>query len=128
MPDFEAWRGDVYPLAAWDDTDPAHEMARIIAHKTTSITVTRVTAAGSSTLAAQNVRIETMQRGEQTVVIAGSQRSVDAIVFGYAGHPSIASTDLQAGDRFLVGGHRYEVLTVLVGLDNALQAHCEAQS
>lgn len=122
MPDFEAWRGDVYPLAAWDDTDPAHEMARIIAHKSTSITVRR----GAGDLAAQTVRIESMERGSRIVVVAGSMRNVDAIVFGYNGHPTITDTDLQAGDRFVVDGARFEVLAVLVGLNNALQAHCEA--
>ena len=122
MPDINLWMGDTFALGDWtDDVDKAHDIARVIAEKTTSITVQR----GAGSLSAQNVRIETMERGERTVTVNGRQHQVDAIVYGYASHPTITATDLQPGDRFVAAGERYEVMVLLVGLTDMLQAFCE---
>jgi len=122
MPDINLWMGDTFPLGTWtDDVDKAHDIARVIAEKITSITVIR----GGVAQAAQNVRIETMERGERTVTVNGRQHQVDAIVYGYASHPTITATDLQPGDRFVANGERYEVMVLLVGLSDMLQAFCE---
>ena len=124
MPDINAWAGNSFPLSAWsDDADQAYDTARIIADKTIAITATRLGVAQS----AQNVRIETFSRGERSVTVNGVSHDVDAIVFGYAGHPTITNTDLQAGDRFVAYGQRFEVISVLVALPDIFQAHCQAK-
>jgi hypothetical protein len=125
MPSIDAWAGDSTALAAWrDDTSHAVDFARIINDDTTSITVIRA----GSPIAAQTVRIETMRRGETTFDVNGRQHNVDAIVFGYNGHATIADTDLVPLDRFAIGGRRYEIIAVLVDLENVLQAICEAKT
>lgn len=123
--DINAWAGSTFPLTAWsDDYDPAYDFARIIGDKTTSITVTRNGVAQT----AQTVRIETMARGDTTITVNGRTHEIDAIVFGYNGHPTISDTDLQPGDRFVVDGARYEVIVVAVSLPDVLEAMCEVKT
>lgn len=120
----DAWAGS-QPLANYtDDIDRGYDVARLIADKSTSITVQR---AGSA-LSAQTVRIEE-DRGDRTVQTeAGQTRQVDAIVLGYKGHASISDTDLQPGDRFKTGGLAYEVIAIVPGLADSLQVYCRVRS
>ena len=125
MPSIDSWAGATTALAAWrDDTSHAADFARIINDDTTSITVIRA----GSPIAAQTVRIETMARGVTTFDVNGRQHNVDAIVFGYNGHATITDTDLQPLDRFAHGGARYEIIAVLVDLENVMQAMCEVKT
>lgn len=126
MPDINAWSGNSFPLSAWsDDVDPGVDTARLIADKSTAITVRR----GSSTLSAQTVRIEDLGgRGRQVQTEAGVMAQADTLVLGYRGHPTLADTDLQRGDRFLAGSVSYEVILVVAGQANQFQAYARVRS
>ena len=57
-------------------------------------------------------------------VTPGVQR---AVVFGLRHHPTIADTDIQRGDRFVVGATEFEVIGVIVSVGD-VQAICEART
>jgi hypothetical protein len=57
-------------------------------------------------------------------VVPGVQR---AVVFGVQNHPTIADTDIQRGDRFLLGETEFEVMAVIRAPGEA-QALCEART
>ena len=117
--DIDAWAGNAFPLTDWsDDTDQGVENARLAADKLTSITIIREGVAQD----AQNVRIEPMRRYFSTESEAGLTGQVDALVIGYKGHPLITDTDIQRGDRFAVSGVSYEVIMVVPGLADSIQA------
>ncbi len=118
MPDFAAWRGTdaARAAAAW---------ARIEAQPTT-ITIRR----GTETLAAQTVRIEYGDSAREDLdlraglnVVPGVQR---AVVFGVRGHPTAADTDIERGDRFVIGATEFEVIGVITAAGE-VQAICEAR-
>ena len=119
MPDFEAWRSDAQAraLEAWQR----------ISEKATTITLRR----GTDVLDGQTVRIEfssstredlDLRRG--LIITPGVQR---AVVFGLRHHPTIADTDIQRGDRFVVGVTEFEVIGVISGVGE-VQAICEART
>jgi len=126
VPDIDAWAGNSFPLSAWsDDVDPGTDTARLIADKSTSITVLR----GGSTLSAQTVRIEDLGgRGRQVQTEAGVMVQADVLILGYRGHPTLADTDLQRGDRFVAAGVAYEVVVVSAGMVDQLQAYAMVRS
>ena len=126
MPSIDAWAGNSFPLSDWsDDVDPGVDNARLVADKSTSITVLR----GSSTLSAQTVRIEDLGgRGRQVQIEAGVMAQADMLILGYKGHPTLADTNLQRGDRFVAGGVAYEVIVVTPGLVNQFQAYARVRA
>lgn len=125
MPSVDDWTGDDWPLDDWlDDVDRGVDTALLITDRQTSITIVR---AGTA-LDAQTVRIETAGRPYYAQTDAGQTAEADAIVIGYKGHPSITDTDIQTGDRFAIGGVGYEVVGVLPGLDNGVQAYAKVRS
>ena len=114
------WGGSTFPLSTWlDDHDQGRDTALLIADKSTSITVLR----GGVAQAAQTVRIEENRSQRQVVTNAGQVYQVDAIVIGYKGTPGVTDTDLKPGDRFAIAGTRYEVIMLVVGLTDGLQAY-----
>lgn len=124
MPSLNAWAGDSFPLSAWsDDYDMGVDTARLIADKSTSITVTRA----GTPLAAQTVRIETLTGDRRMVTSGGTVYAMDALVVGYKSHPTVTNTDLKPGDRFYVDSTQYEVITLMPGLTDSLQAYCQVR-
>jgi hypothetical protein len=126
MVDIDAWAGDTFPLSTWiDDVDPGVDTARLIADKSTSITIVR---AGTEQ-DAQTVRIEDIHdRPRSYMTEAGETGQAEVLVIGYKGHPSISDTDIQRGDRFAVAGVGYEVVAVVPGLTDQLQAYAKVRS
>lgn len=119
MPDFAAWRDDTAARAeaAW---------GRIQQHST-RITIRRA----GAPIAEQTVRIglsssarEDMDVRRGLNVVPGVQR---AVAFGIRSHPTVPDTDIQHGDRFIVGATEYEVIGV-VTLPGEVQAFCEART
>jgi hypothetical protein len=77
-----------------------------IQDRPTSITVFRLDTA-------QTVRIEHRQPAEQQANVGVVSRQI-VTVFGVVGHPdeTIVDTDLQRGDRFVLGESEYEIVEV----------------
>jgi hypothetical protein len=122
--DIDSWAGNAFPLTDWsDDVDQGVDNARLAADKLTSITIIRAGVAQD----AQSVRIEPMRRETTAAGESGLTGTVDALVIGYKGHPLIADTDIQRGDRFAVGGVSYEVIMVVPGLPDSLQAYVKVR-
>lgn len=124
MSKIDAWTGNSFPLSDWIDVDRGVDTARLIADKSTSITIVRAGVAQ----AAQTVRIEDMGRPREVQTEGGQTAIADTLILGYYGHPTITDTDLQTGDRFAVSGVGYEIVALLVGLDNSLQAFARVRS
>jgi hypothetical protein len=119
MPDFAAWRRSerAWALDAW----------RRIEDAPTAITIRR----GEDTLEAQTVRVEMgsgaredrdLRRGLN--VLPGVRR---AVVFGVRGHPTVGDTDIQRGDRFVIGATEFEVVGV-IDAPGEVQAVCEGRT
>ncbi len=94
----------------WQSIDAGARAVRAwqrIQDRPTSITVFRLDTA-------QTVRIEYRQPTEQQVSIGAAARQV-VTVFGVVGHPdeTIADTDVQRGDRFVLGESEYEIVEVV---------------
>jgi hypothetical protein len=114
MSRIDAWSGNSWPLGAWvDDHDLGVDTAILIADKSTSIVVIR---AGTAQ-AAQTVRLETL---------AG--QGIDALLIGYKGVSGITDTSIQAGDRFKVGAQMFEVISIMPGLIDSVQAYLTAKA
>ena len=124
MSKIDAWTGNSFSLSDWIDVDRGVDTARLIADKSTSITIVRSGVAQ----AAQTVRIEDMGRPREVQTEGGQTAIADTLILGYYGHPTITDTDLQTGDRFAVAGVGYEIVALLVGLDNSLQAFARVRS
>jgi len=125
VPDIDGWTGNSFPLSDYlSSIDRGVDTARLVADKATSITAIRAGVAQ----AAQSVRIETAGRPYTYQTEAGQTAQADALVIGYAGHPTITDTDLQLGDRFAVGGVGYEIVGLLPGLADSLQAYAKVRS
>ena len=121
----DAWLGNSFPLSDWvDDVDRSINVARLIADKSTSITIVRAGVAQ----AAQTVRIEEMARPREVQTEGGQTALADVFILGYYGHPTITDTDLQTGDRFAVSGVGYEIVGLLVGMTDSLQAFAKVRS
>lgn len=121
----DAWTGNSFPLSDWlDAVDRGVDTARLIADKPTSITVVR----GGVAQAAQSVRVEGLGRPREVQGEGGQTAIADVLVIGYKGHPTLTDTDLQTGDRFAVGGVSYEIVALLVGLSDCLQAYAKVRS
>ena len=125
MASADGWTGNSFPLSDYlSSIDRGVDTARVIADKATSITAIRAGVAQ----AAQSVRIETAGRPAIYQTEAGQTAQADALIIGYAGHPTITDTDLQLGDRFAVGGVGYEIVALLPGLSNSLQAYAKVRN
>jgi hypothetical protein len=123
MPDFAAWRRD--------ESARAVEAWVRIQERATVITIRR----GGETLDAQTVRIEMSDGGREDLNL---RRGLDAsaattpgvqraVVFGVRQHPTVADTNIERGDRFVVGATEFEVIGVITGV-GGVQAVCEART
>lgn len=124
MSDIDAWAGNTFPLEDWLDIDDAVDTARIVSDKSVSITVVR----NGVEQDAQTVRIEEAGRGRSYQSEAGETARADVVILGYKDHPNINDTDIQRGDRFAYEGQGYEVVMVIPGLPDSLQAYAKVRS
>jgi hypothetical protein len=122
MPDLEAWlandvvRPGVRAGMAW----------RRINDRPTSITIRRA----GEMLDAQTVRIEWSgyaREDEDADVAVDAMPGVGRLtVFGVRGHPTVPDTDIQRGDRFVVGAADVEVIALMLP-PGEVQAVCEVR-
>lgn len=99
MPNLSAW-------ASPTNAESATSIGDLITRKPTTITIVR---AGSA-IASQVVRLETLASQRAVVGEGGLTFMCDAMALGYYNHPTVANTNIQAGDRFRVGSVDYEVV------------------
>lgn len=93
-------------------------LGALIPLKSTSIIAIR----NGTALAAQTVRLETLSGDKQMTGPSGRTYSVDAMLLGYKNYPGVTDTNLQAGDTFAVDGVSFEVVAILPGHTDCLQA------
>ncbi|MEO8396495.1 MAG: hypothetical protein ABI700_26110 [Chloroflexota bacterium] len=119
MPDFAAWQNDVSARAvdAW----------MRISEQPTTITIRR----GGDTLDPQTVRIELSNNTREDLDL---RRGLDitpsvqrAVVFGLRDHATVADTDIQRGDRFVIAVTEFEVIGV-IDTPGEVQAICEVRT
>lgn len=123
MPNIDVWREDVGIGGTWaDDTTDAADTARIIAEKSTSITVSRAGVAQD----AQTVRLEPVRQPMEVMGAGGDSQRVDVVILGYKNHASIDDTDLQVDDVFKVGTVVYRVKMLMTEYPYHLEAYAEA--
>ena len=111
MPNFSAFGAD----------DRATSIGDLIALKPTEITIKRTGDRGG-TLDPQTVRLETLASQRMVVGEGGVTHACDAMALCYYGHPTIANTDIQAGDRFVANGVAYEVVLKMPAHVDNIQA------
>ncbi|NDJ63282.1 MAG: hypothetical protein GYB67_19335 [Chloroflexi bacterium] len=125
MPDFDTWLAEI--------AQPTHAASRAVVtwarinERPTTITLRRSGVARSP----QIVRVELDSRArEDTRVVAGGANAqpgvTRAVIFGVRDHATVADTDIQRGDRVVIAGMEYEVIT-LIHAPGAVQAICEAR-
>jgi hypothetical protein len=118
MPDFDAYFGDDEAI---DARSRAVDAWNRIKRDASSVVLVR----GTTTMAAQTVRVEFSGTGEEVDATTGRAGRQRVVIFGVIDHPSIADTNIQARDRFAINKKQYEVITV-VDLPGEVQAFCEA--
>lgn len=111
-------------IAAFVNEDMAGALGALVALKATSITVKR----GASTLSAQTVRLETLASQRAIVGEGGITHQIDGMLLGYRNHPTIDDCDIQAGDRFVADGLAYEVVAIMPGHVDCVQAYVRIRS
>lgn len=109
---------------AGTESDPVL-LGSLIPLKSTSITAYR----NGVSLGAQTVRLETLSGDKQVVGPSGRTYSIDGMLLGYKGHPTIANTNLQAGDTFTTAeGVSFEVVAIMPAHTDCLQAFLHVRS
>lgn len=111
-------------IAAFATDDRPTSIGNLIALKPTSITVRR----GATTLSAQTVRLETLASQRAVVGEGGVTFMCDAHLLGYRDHPSVADTDIQAGDRFRADDIDYEVVIRLPAHTDNVQCYLRVRA
>lgn len=113
------------PINAYASTESQPELlGSLIPLKATSITAIR----NGVALAAQTVRLETLGGDRQMTGPSGRTYSIDGMLLGYKNHPTVADTNLQAGDTFAVNGVGFEVIAIMPGHTDCLQAYLHVRS
>lgn len=111
MPDINSWFTDKEAAGGWQediegDARSVHFTHRIITAKPTIIEIQR----NGQTLEPQTVRIEmTRIQPDVNVGPAARESRANTVLIGYKGHPTIADTDIQVGDVFLLSDRRFRV-------------------
>lgn len=123
MPDLNNWLGGSRGFGISAEAR-AQDAWRRIQDKPSSITLVR----NATPLSAQTVRLEYDSTSRETAeggAGKSSQRSL--VVFGIAGHPVQADTDIRRGDRFSVNGVQYVVIDVMY-TTGEVQARAEVKA
>lgn len=106
-------------ITSWITDTPSWLNGYIPSLEPVSITVVR----GATALSPQTVRIESwVNRQRPGEGESGTTGLMDGILVGYKGHPTIADTDLQLGDRFVAEGINFEVMIMFPGIKGEVQA------
>lgn len=104
--------------------DRSESIANLIAIKPTTITVIR----GGVAQAAQVVRLETLASQRMVQGSGGVTHMIDGVVVGVRNHPVQDDTDLQSGDRFVSDGQAFEIVAILPGHTECVQAYIRLRS
>lgn len=123
MPSLDNWLGNTLPLSGWlDDHDRAVDTARTVSIGAVTLTIQRDGAENHT----ESVRLEPLSLGREAMAENALVSNTGMLIVGYKGHASIDDTDIKRGDRFVYGGQKYEVQSVLPGLTDRFMAVAEA--
>lgn len=118
--DFGAWLSQARPLDTAAVQRRAARAWRRINRDPVSVAFTRprsVAANGTVTpdtlLSAQTVRIVSDNRPRQVEGVAGAAPQRHVVVYGVAGHATVANTDMAEGYRFILGDDEYRIVDVI---------------
>jgi hypothetical protein len=112
MPDLTNW------LGTGGEGQPA-AIATIIGYKSVSTgTITR----GATTASAVTVRLETLSGQREIQGEGGMTYLIDAMILAAYG------ADLKVGDRFTVSSRTFEIVAIMPGHTDCLQAYLKARS
>lgn len=126
MPDFNQWL-NATNIDVVDAETRAAQCWKRIQDRPTSVVLNRSTATSAANLAAQTMRIEYGEQSNFTRNDVSGATKRDVWAIGVRSHPSVADTDIQAGDRFAIGGMSYKVMDIIL-VPGEVQARCERQS
>lgn len=115
---FAGWKSGAASLGG----DRAADAWRRIQDKSTSITLKR----GTTVLDAQTVRIEFSSGASEQSGPTTTPGFLNVTIFGVKNHPTVSDTDIQRGDRVVLGNTEYEVVGVIASIGE-VQAFCEAR-
>lgn len=115
---FSGWKAGGTSLGG----DRAADAWRRIQDKPTSIVLKRST----TLLDAQTVRIEFSSGATEQQTANSVPGFLNVTIFGVKDHPTISDTDIQRGDRVVLGNTEYEVVGVIASIGE-VQAFCEAR-
>ena len=105
-------------LAALTNAQSAVSIGNLIALKSISIVIIR----GGVAQPAQTVRLETLSSQRQVTTEGGQVYMCDSYILGYKNHPTIADTSVKPGDRFVNNSISFEVIQVMPGHVDCIQA------
>ena len=115
------WLSGSLPNDWVGDRDLSIDLGELVNDKPTTITVIR----GGVARDPQIVRVEALGGSRTALTPAGQVFNVDAVIIGYKGYQPAIDTDLKPGDRFVVAGVRYEIMMLIPGLVDSLQAYAK---
>ena len=115
---------NIATFASPTNAESATSIGALITRKSTTITIIRAGAA----IGAQVVRLETLGSQRAVTRADGTTFMCDAHLLGYKNHPTVTDTSVKVGDRFRAGGVDYEVVIVLPGHVDNVQAYLRVRA
>lgn len=124
------WFGTSRILGKWQgDNGRPGSVVAMIADKPASIVIYRESGGTTTALAAQTVRLDLASLTSRENLLRfeiGTASRQKMLVTGYKGHPTVADTDIQYGDRFGHDGNVYRVMRIEQDFDDRVLALAEA--
>ncbi len=109
MPDFYRWIYNSHKIYPEVEQNRAAQALTRIADKTSTLRFKR----NGTLLSYQNVRVEYDNGGRIAQTVFGGVAKQGVVVYGYKGHPDETDTDMEKGDRFVMGSQEFQIIAVL---------------
>lgn len=116
MSDLITWMGATIPTAAQRTAKAQRRAAhtwRRLNDKEQPVTSVAFKNASGTILAAQTVRVEWDNRASMVSSAAGSSAKMNLVVYGIRNHPTLPTTDIKEGYRFVLNGDEYRCSEVI---------------
>lgn len=116
MSDLAAWMTGVLPTAGQRTAKAQRRAAhayRRLNDKEQPVTSIAFKNGAGTVLAAQTVRVEWDNRASIVSSTAGAAGKMNLVVYGIRQHPTLATTDIKEGYRFVLNGDEYRCSEVI---------------